>query len=253
MSDTNKTDAARAKLTVITDMLAKRDNAALLAVLDDNGGDANWCDDRGQTLLHFAALRGDEELCEALICKKGFSALIRNEDGDTPARIAAIFGHERLAEHLYEIERTQQAALATPVITSLADLRQQKPPNPNGKGNMFYHYACTNQFSCVVDTAVKNAESFTRDDLLALGQKGESVALRLCQSGQLPVLLRPELWRSVEQQEVLRAVRDSLPRFFRAQIDASDILPKQGSVTPAARIPGQSGATGDRRFKLGPK
>lgn len=253
MSDTNKPDAARAKLTVITDMLAKRDNAALLAVLDDNGGDANWCDDRGQTLLHFAALRGDEELCEALICKKGFSALIRNEDGDTPARIAAIFGYERLSEHLYEIERTQQATLKVPVIKSLADLRLQKPPNPNGKGSMFYHYVCTNQFSCVVEAAVKNGEAFTRDDLLSMGQKGESVALRLCQSGQLTALLRADLWRTPDQQEVLRAMRDSLPRFFRAQIDAADILPKQGSVTPVARVPGQSGATGDRRFKLGPK
>jgi hypothetical protein len=118
---------------------------------------------------------------------------------------------------------------------------------------MFYQYACTNQFSCVVDAAVKNGESFTRDDLLSLGQKGESVALRLCQSGQLPALLRAELWRTPDQHDVLRAVRDSLPRFFRAQIDAADILPKQGTVTPVARVPGQAAATPDRRFKLGPK
>lgn len=250
MSNTNKPDHARDKLTAITDLLAKRDNEALLAVLDDNGGDANWCDDRGQTLLHFAALRGDEELCEALICKKGFSALIRNEDGDTPARIAAIFGHERLSAHLAEIERTQQAALPTPVIASLGELRQQ---NHRGKGSMFYLYACTGQFSYVVDAAVKSGESFTREDLLSMGQKGESVALRLCQSGQLAVLLRADIWRSPEQQEVLRAVRDSLPQAFRAQIDAADLLPKQGHLTPAARLPGKSGATPDRRFKFGSK
>ncbi len=255
MTDANKPDAQRGKLTAITDMLAKRDNAALLALLDDNGGDANWCDDRGQTLLHFAALRGDEELCEALVCKKGFSALIRNEDGDTPARIAAIFGHERLAEHLFEIERAQRAILATPVIGSLSALRNQTPSikGASMQGGMFYHYACNNHFAAVVDAALKSGESFTREDLLTAGQKGESVALRLCQSGQLPLLLRADLWRTPQQQDVLRAVRDSLPRDFRAQIDAADILPKAGMTGPAGGVQGPAGPANDRRYKLGPK
>lgn len=255
MNDPHNADAERAKLTAITDMLAKRDNDALLALLDDNGGDANWCDDRGQTLLHFAALRGDEELCEALVCKKGFSALIRNEDGDTPARIAAIFGHERLSEHLFEIERAQRAVLATPVIESLEALRRQQATikGASMQGGMFYHHACNNQFGAVVEAAIKNGESFTRDDLLAMGQKGESVILRLCQSGQLPLLLRAELWRSPEQIETLRAVQKSLPRFFRAQIDAANILPKVAVGGPSGSVGGPAAAANDRRFKLGPK
>ena len=88
MSKDNTPPPPRSKLAAITDALARRDNAALLALLDDQGGDANWCDDRGQTLLHFAALRGDEELCEALIFTKGFDAHARNEDGDDDVAVA---------------------------------------------------------------------------------------------------------------------------------------------------------------------
>lgn len=249
MTDANK-QQHRAKLTAITDMLARRDNAALLALLDDNGGDADWCDDRGQTLLHFAAQRGDEELCEALVCKKGFSALVRNEDGDTPARVAALFGHERLAEHLAEIERTQQAGQPPATVRSLADVRAQH--GKGALGNAFYRYACQQQFSIVVDAALRNDEAFTAADLLAMGQKGESVILRLCQSGQLPCLLRAELWRGAERQEVLCRVRDSLPRFFRAQIDASGLVLSAPAAGPGG-LQGSLSPRGAHRFKLGPK
>lgn len=254
MTAPDNNDALKRKLTQITDALARRDNDGLLALLDDDGGDADWCDDRGQTLLHFAALRGDEDLCEALIFKKGFSTLVRNEGGDTPSRLAAIFGHENLARHLLEIEGTQRASQPPVKIESLAALRQQ---SGKGKDNIFYRYACSNQFAAVVDCAINKGESLTRDDLLTLGQKGESVALRLCQSGQLTTLLRAELWRDAQALDVLRAVRDSLPRIYRVQIDATGLLASAPSMTATgpegSGLSGLAGQPAARKFKLGPK
>ena len=239
-------DPAREKQAAILGTLASRDNAALLALLADDGSDANWSDDRGQTLLHFAALRGDEDLCDALIWKKGCNVLARNEDGETPARLAAIFGHDTLAQHLFDLERRQLATNLppAPALTTVADMRREP--------QMLYFLVCSGHVATVVECAMKNGERFTREDLLAAGQKGESVILRLCQSGQLPALLRPELWADDGAREDLRTVRDSLPLAFKHQIDESGLLPDPAQP----RAPqGQQMRTGDtgKRFKLGPK
>ncbi len=252
---TNPYDPAspRDKTTMITETLARRDNAALLALLADDGSDGSWCDDRGQTLLHFAAMRGDEALCDALIYKKGFSVQARNEEGDTPARTAAIFGHERLAQQLADIERRQHSAtpVEMPPVTTLAELRQRKVPSGL---NAFYDYACAGRFDMVVAAALASGEHLTREDLLVQGQKGESVALRLCQSGQLAVLLRADLWRTPAALDVLRHVRATLPVVYRQQIDAAGITGPSAPAAGADTAPaGRAVPPSPRRFKLGPK
>ena len=222
--------------------LAQRDNAALLAMLSDDGADARWRDDRGQTLLHFAALRGDSELCDALLYGKKADILAQTDNGDTPARLAAIYGHKALAEELFVQERRARAALIAPAIKSLDDLRRDK--------GAFYALACQGQFAAVVAAALRDRARLTADDLLAEGQRGESVILRLCQSGQLDVLLQKDLWQ--DNLPALAKVRAALPQVYRRLIDDSGLLPQgpQPAVTPASA---PAGPAAPRNFKLGGK
>ena len=106
----------------------------------------------------------------------------------------------------------------------------------------------------IVAAAVAAGESLTREDLLAQGQKGESVVLRLCQSGQLGLLLRADLWPTPAALGVLRDVRATLPAAYRQHIDAAGMT---GLATPAAgadtTLAGRPVPPASRRFKLGPK
>lgn len=245
MTDDTPQKGSRQWHSQLLHALAQRDNAALLAMLSDDGVDAKWRDDRGQTLLHFAALRGDSELCDALLYAKKADILAQTDNGDTPARLAAIYGHKALAEELSVQERRARAALPAPAIKHFDDLRRER--------GALYAMACQGQFAAVVAAALRDRARFTAADLLAEGQRGESVLLRLCQSGQLDVLLQKDLWH--DNLPVLAQCRAALPRVYRRLIDDSGLLPRLPAL-PSAGLSAPAtpaGPPAPRNFKLGGK
>ena len=61
--------------------------------------DVNWTDEIGQTLLHYVAIRGHNEIAELLIAK-GADVSAKSDDGRTPLHIVAISGHKEIGELL---------------------------------------------------------------------------------------------------------------------------------------------------------
>lgn len=231
----------------ILQALARRDNAALLALMDDDGVDGSWADARGQTILHFAALRGDSDLCDALIVQKKADVLAMTDKGDRPSRMAAIYGHADLARHLAAIEENALVAKGLPVIESLASLREK-----GDAARALYDLACAGQFAAAVDAARRNGECFTREELLYEGQAGESTLLRLCQTGQIspvqgPAFFTPDVWRDFE--DLYFSLRDSLPQVYHGRFNSAHARwPKPAAAQPAD---GQ-GVPRGRPFRLPP-
>lgn len=182
-------------LSVLMHALATGDDKTLLAGIGGKVGiDVHWRDARGFTFLHFAAQNGNAALCDALIHQKGIDARLRNSFGETPADIAAVFGHTDLSARLRREAVAQDAVnrLPLPAIESLADLRAQCIKE---KRNLFYDYARGGIFDLVIAAARTSKQEILPEDLLGEGQAGDSVLFQLAATRQLDLLLDPQLWQ----------------------------------------------------------
>ncbi len=201
------------QLSLLLHALATGDDKTLLGGIGGKGGiDVHWRDARGFTFLHFAAQNGNAALCDALIHQKGADARLRNSFGETPADIAAVFGHTDLSARLRREAVAQDAVspAALPKIESLAALRAQSVKE---KRNLFYDYARAGSFDLVIAAARTNKEEILPQDLLSEGQAGDSVLFQLATARQLDQLLDPALWQG--RGEVLAQIWACAPERHR--------------------------------------
>lgn len=71
-------------------------------LLIESGASVNLADDKGDTCLHFAAVKGYDKLCKLLL-KKGCSANAINEEGNAAVHLAALHGHASTLELLAQL------------------------------------------------------------------------------------------------------------------------------------------------------
>jgi hypothetical protein len=190
------------------------DAARLLRMLDE-GLDPNWQGPCGNTLLHAAARIGDALLVERLL-EKGARAFVHNEEAETPRDVAASWGHDALARRIgerLEDEKLTRGPAAIP-CQSLQQIREKSLES----GISHFHYlAQRGQFAQVVTLAANDPQGFTAADLLAKGLDGDTVIMKVCQQGQLPLLMKPELW--VKKPQEFQAVWEQVPEHYRKQVD----------------------------------
>lgn len=233
-------------LRILLEALSTNDTATILALLEEGALPADWTDDRGYTLLHFAVARGDAAFCDALIWQHDLSVQARDEAGDTPYRLALIFGHDDLARHLKDAasrrgplpraqgRRRLPAGEDLPVFESLAAFRAA--PLHDGRTAMAL-YALQGRFGDVLALALKTGETLKASDLLAQVHPGESLIFRLLQSGEAEGLFDPRLWGSDRAELV--DLRAALPAVYRKIIDASGL--GSPAAPPARSAPPRPG------------
>jgi Ankyrin repeats (3 copies) len=205
----------------ITKAVAARDATSVLAALD-SGVEANaWKDMRGASLLHHAAIWGDEKFAEALITR-GARAYAHNENGETPADLAAIWGREALAKTLAEKQRDEELTKghATLGFSSLQDIRAE---SATSGVNQFHHLAKLGQFPQVI-TLAQLGGGFTAQDLLGKGPDGDTALQKICEKGQLGLLLKAPLW--MDHPEDFAAVWAAAPSNYRLGLDTEGFTGK---------------------------
>lgn len=205
----------------ITKAVAARDAAAVLAALD-SGVEANaWKDARGASLLHHAAIWGDEKFANELI-SRGATISARNENAETPADLAAIWGREALAKTLATQQKEEELAKghATMGFSSLQEVRDASTATGV---NQFHHLAKLGQFAQVV-TLAKLGGGFTAQDLLGKGPDGDTPLQKICEKGQLGLLLDAPLW--MDRPDDFARVWAAAPTNYKQGIDAEGFAGK---------------------------
>jgi len=180
------------------------------------GLDANWQDARQDTLLHHAARMGDEHLVAVLLAA-GAKANARNDQLETPADVAVIWGRDDIARDLKSRETLLPGAKTD--YTRLQDIRDA---SARTGVDQFYHLARQGQFAGVAALAAADADGFAAADLLGGNGAGETTLLILAQRGELPLLLKPELW--VKRPQEFQAVWALVPQDYKAGHDAESFL-----------------------------
>lgn len=205
----------------ITRAVAARDAASIVAALD-SGVEANaWRDARGASLLHHAAIWGDEKFAEALL-SRGAKALAHNHNAETPADLAVIWGRDALAKTLAAQQQAEELAQgqATLGFSSLQDIRAE---NAKSGVNQFHHLAKLGQFPQVV-TLAQLGGGFTAQDLLGRGPDGDTPLQKICEKGQLGLLLKAPLWQ--DRPDDFAAVWAAAPSNYKAGLDAEGFAGK---------------------------
>lgn len=198
----------------IENAIADRD-AAGLARMVDNGLDANWTGARGQTLLHGAARTGDIALVRKLL-EKGAHAFAHNDDGETPADVAIAWGHTAataLISQRLEDEKLTRGNDPVPYST-LQDIRDKSVETGVSQ---FHYLAQRGQFNQVITLAANDPQGFTAADLLAKGPDGDTVLMKVCQQGQLPLLAKAEVW--VKRPQDFQKIWEGVPSHYRKEVD----------------------------------
>ncbi|KAL7269943.1 acyl-CoA binding domain-containing protein 6 [Rhizina undulata] len=72
--------------------------------LPNEGVDLNSKDEYGRTLLHYAAIRGHEEVVRLFLEQQGVDLNARGNDGMSPLHLAITMGHDRVVRLLLEQE-----------------------------------------------------------------------------------------------------------------------------------------------------
>lgn len=224
--------------------LARQDIDALIAMIDQ-GRDANWSDDRGQSLLHFAAMQGHADFCRRLM-DKGASARNRNEYGETPAETAAIFGYPEVAALL--ADAAAQLPAAPLAHDSLAALRAAGVPAAR---NAFFDAVQAGQLADIVALSRRTGEPITAADLLQpayrlKGMGGMTALAKICERGELPLLLQADLWmgRMAEVtgiwEQVPAACRKTVDfAAFSARLHQHDLQSKAAQDRRKLKLPGR--------------
>jgi hypothetical protein len=204
----------------ITKAVAARDAAGILNALDSGVGANAWKDARGASLLHHAAIWGDEEFAAALLAR-GAKACAHNDNAETPADLAVIWGRDVLAKTLAAQQAAELAqGQATLGFSSLQDIRAE---NATSGVNQFHHLAKLGQFAQVV-TLAQLGGGFTAQDLLGKGPDGDTPLQKICEKGQLGLLLQAPLWQ--DRPEDFAAVWAAAPGLYKAGLDAEGFAGK---------------------------
>ena len=168
-----------------------RDVAGLVRMLD-SGLDANWRNDRDDTLLHLAARLGDISLVEKLI-DKGAKALCFNAEGETPCDTAVIWGNDAAAMTIKPRMEDEKLTRGNDPIpyASLQDIRDKAAETGI---NPLHDIAQRGQFNQVLALVQADPQGISAADLLSKGLDGDTVLQKICQHGQLPLQAKTELW-----------------------------------------------------------
>lgn len=191
-----------------------RDAAALQRLLDE-GLDANWKNAAGDTLLHAAAKRGDTKLIEHL-AEKGARANVFNNDGETPRDVATAWGHDEAAGILKQRSAEEKLTRGNDPIP-YASLQQIRDKARDTGIDPLHEIAQRGQFNQVIPLAVNDAQGLNAADLLSKGLDGDTLLLKICQQGQLPLLLKPELWMKKPQDA--QRIWEKVPLHYRKEVD----------------------------------
>lgn len=194
--------------------LEVKDSACLSLWLNDGSLAPEWSDAAGNSLLHYAASWGQGPFAELLLEKGAFASTV-NALGETPEDTARVFGWDALAEKLQA--RAAAERQASPPVFSFQALAEIRQIFQETGENPLEDIIRQRQFGQVVELALKDAGGLSSGDLLAPCRDGESLLLKLCRTGQLHELLRPELW--LKKQGEFQALWAEVPDRFRAQVD----------------------------------
>jgi ankyrin repeat protein len=198
----------------IDDAFRSRDAIRLWGMLD-NGLDPNWRNARGDTLLHSAARMGDLSVVEKLF-EKGAKALCFNAEGESPLDTAIIWGNDKTAQMIQARLNEEKLTRGNDPIpyASLQDIRDKAAETGI---DPLHDIARRGQFNQVVPLALNDAQGLNAADLLSKGLDGDTVLLKICQHGQLPLLAKPELW--VKKPQDFQKIWDSVPTHYRKEVD----------------------------------
>lgn len=198
----------------IDSAIRSQDVAGLVRMLD-NGLDANRKDARGDTLLHAAARMGDTALVDKLL-EKGARAFVHNDEAETPWDVAVAWGRDKTAKTLRERMDDEKLTRGSDPLayTSLQDIRDKT--SETGV-NQFHYLAQKGQFGQVLALAAADKDGLNAGDLLSKGLDGDTVLLKICQQGQLPLLAKPELW--VKRPQDFQTLWENVPGNYRKDVD----------------------------------
>ncbi|MEZ0260611.1 MAG: hypothetical protein ACAH80_06345 [Alphaproteobacteria bacterium] len=205
----------------ITKAVAARDAGAVLAALDSGVGADAWKDARGASLLHHAAIWGDEKFAAALLTR-GAKAGARNDNAETPADLAAIWGRDALSKTLAVKQQAEELTTgqATLAFSSLQDIRAE---SATSGVNQFHHLAKLGQFPQVI-TLAQLGGGFTAQDLLGKGPDGDTALQKICEKGQLGLLLKAPLW--MDRPDDFSAVWAAAPANYKQGLDTEGFAGK---------------------------
>ncbi|MDE1152001.1 MAG: ankyrin repeat domain-containing protein [Micavibrio sp.] len=195
-------------------------NAAAIIGWLAKGLDANRKDSAGDALLHHAARQNDTALADAIVAAGG-KATSRNDALETPADVAAVWGHDALAQKLRAraaAENTATPAAGLPYKT-LQDIRHETAATGV---DQFYHLARLGRFADVAKLAATDASGLTAADLLGRGPDGDTTILKICQSNALASIIKPELW--LKKPEDFQSVWQQVPEKYREGHDIENFL-----------------------------
>lgn len=205
----------------LTKAVASRDASSIVDILDKGVGANAWRDARGATLLHYAAIWGDEKLADDLILR-GAAARSHNDNAETPADVAAVWGREALAKKLYAQQQDEELTKghATLAFSSLQDIRAESAKTGV---NQLHHLAKLGQFPQVV-TLAQIGGGFTAQDLLGKGPDGDTVLQKVCEKGQLGLLLKAPLW--MDRPDDFAQVWDAAPANYKTGLESDGFAQK---------------------------
>jgi hypothetical protein len=130
--------------------------------------------------------------------------------------VARIWGHDGLAAKI-DAQMRQEKAAPIP-YASLKEIREKSRTSGI---NLFYQLAAQIKFDQVVGLAEKNAETLTAADLLSK-DGGDTVLFKICQQGQLPLLLKPELW--IRNPDDFSSIWEKAPKVCQKDLDGAGVL-----------------------------
>ena len=182
--------------------------------------DARWTDAAGNSLLHYAARLGDKETAE-LCLRRGVKTLVYNDDGYCARDVARAWGHDALALQLDVEMKLERAVTAAPPL-GYASLQEIRDKSAATGRNIFYFLAAHGRFDQVVALAGKNSDALSAQDFLGQGADGEKVILRICQCGQLPELMKPELW--TRNLADFLSVWENVPKIYQKDLDVGGLI-----------------------------
>ena len=191
-----------------------RDVIGIIRMLDA-GLDPDWRSDRGDTLLHSAARLGDISLVEKLF-DKGARALRFNAEGETPLDTAVIWGNDNAAKIIRSRLSEEKLTRGNDPIPyqSLQEIRDKAAETGISP---LHDLARRGQFNQVIALVPSDPAGLNASELLAKGLDGDTVLLKICQQGQLPLLAKPELW--LKKPQDFQRLWENVPTHYRKDVD----------------------------------
>lgn len=191
-----------------------RDVIGIIRMLD-GGLDPNTRNERGDTLLHSAARLGDISLVEKLLVA-GAKALCFNAEGEAPHDTAVIWGNDNAAKIIKSRMAEEKLTRGNDPIPfqSLQEIRDKAAESGLSP---LHDLARRGQFNQVLALVPADPQGLSAADLLAKGLDGDTVLLKICQQGQLPLLAKAELW--VKKPQDFQRLWENVPTHYRKDVD----------------------------------